>query len=364
MNHINFQKDLYWLFNLKGKISSLLRKFKGKKRRGFYHYSLSGDFLGDRIKWGLGNSVFFLKIILTLGLEKEFEQEVKETINFILTFQRKDGSFYDPLIKFVSLPIRILKTIKTLNLSNLFYKHTKIAETRQTISVLSLLNVKPTFEYKRVPNTEQEIGKYLKKLDWSIPWSAGSHFSHLIFFLYHSSVHNKDLLINFAINWVNSLQHETDGFWYKGNPSIQLKINGAMKIFTAMKVVNKMNFKYPERIIDNILLAINDEQACDNFNIVYVLKYCNELTESKYRYTEIENFMYERLRIYKQYYHSNVGGFSFQRNQADKTYYSALISKGRNEPDLHGTHLFLWGISVIIQILKIDNELMYNEIIP
>ena len=134
-----------------------------------------------------------------------------------------------------------------------------------------------------------------------------------------------------------------------------------MKIITGLKVVNKVNFKYPEKMIDNILLAINDEQACDNFNIVYVLKYCNELTQYNYRYPEIKEFMIERLNIYKQYYHQRIGGFSFYKNRARDVYYNAYISKGKNEPDIHGTIMFLWGISIIAQVLKFNNDLKFKE---
>lgn len=116
---------------------------------------------------------------------------------------------------------------------------------------------------------------------------------------------------------MNKIQHKEDGFSYIGNPSIQQKINGAMKIITGLKAVNKLKFKYPEKIIDNLLKPRNNTQACDNFNIVYVLKYCNELTKSNYRYKEIENFIYNRLKIYKQYYFPKIGGFSFIKNKAN-----------------------------------------------
>ena len=74
--------------------------------------------------------------------------------------------------------------------------------------------------------------------------------------------------------------------------------------------------------------------------------------------------MYERLAIYKRHYHQQIGGFSFHPNQASRIYYGALLSKGKYEPDIHGTHLFLWGISLIAQTLKINNNLRFKEIIP
>lgn len=73
--------------------------------------------------------------------------------------------------------------------------------------------------------------------------------------------------------------------------------------------------------------------------------------------------MYDRLNIYKQYYYPKIGGFSFKKNQTNRYYYGALITKGKNEPDIQGTVMFLCGISLIAQILKIDKKLNFNEFI-
>ena len=357
------ENNLDWIFELKEKIPDFLSNLKGKKRKGFYHYSLSGDYLGERFKWGLGNRVFFLKIVYTLGLEKEFENEVNDAIKFILSFQRKDGSFYDPMIKHLSYLSSFVKSLPKIKIKSLNYEKTRRAETRQTISALSLYNKKPTFEFRDFPIDKKKIESYLSNLDWKFPWGAGSHFSHLLFFLQNSTLKNKNQLLDFAINWINSLQHKENGFWYNGNPSIQQKINGAMKIITGLKVTNKIKFNFYEKIIDNCLFTENIEQACDNFNIVYILKYCDYLANHKYRYHDIEEFMLKRFNIYKEYYYPDKYGFSFWKNKANRFYYGAIVSKGKNEPDIHGTVLFLWGISVIAQTLNINKELKFKEFI-
>ena len=356
-------KNISWLFELKTKVPNFLQKLKGKRRPSFYHYSLSGDLFGENIKWGLGNSVFFLKIIYTLDLEKEYRQETEKTIKFIRSFQRKDGSFSDPLVNWLSVPLRLTNSIKSWDFGNILNKQTVRAETRQSISALSLFGAKPDYAYRNFPKTNNKIDKYLSELNWEFPWGAGSHFSHLLFFLRYSSLKNKQGLIEYVIDWINKLQYNKDGFWYKGNPSIQQKINGAMKIITGLKVVDKINFRYPEKIIDNALLAINDKQACDNFNIVYVLKYCNELTGGYYRFDDIKQFMYNRIDRYRAYYFSKIGGFSFKENRAGQFYYGAPVSRGKNEPDIHGTVLFLWGVSIIAQVLGINEKLKFKEFV-
>ncbi|KKM05004.1 hypothetical protein LCGC14_1758520, partial [marine sediment metagenome] len=357
----NIKEELKWIYNLKEKVPQFLKRIKGRERRGFYKYSLSGDLFGERIKWGLGNAVFFLKIIYTLNLEKAFKLEVKDAINFVQSFQKRDGSICDPLVSILSFPLRFYIAFRTLKFRNIMNNQTKRAETRQSFSALSLFNIKPQYEYRKIPKDKKQIKKYLEILNWEFPWGAGSHFSHLLFFLQHSKMKDKNELIDYAINRINRIQNQKDGFWYKGNPSSQQKINGAMKIITGLKAINKVKFNNPKKIIDGALLAKNDEQACNNFNIVYVLNYCNKLTQGKYKYLEIKDFMLNRLEIYKQYYYPKIGGFSFYKNRANKQYYGAFISRGKNEPDIHGTILFLWGISIIAKILKINEDLQLKE---
>lgn len=352
-----------WIYNLKSEIPLFLNKIKSNRRRGFFQYSFSGDLFSEKIKWGLANSVFFLKIVYTLNLEEKYKVEVKNAINFIQSFQRKDGFFYDPLIKVLSFPFRVFKAFKNLDFSYLRYKGQIRAETRQTISSLSLFNRETVINHKKIPNNENEIKKYLMSLNWEKPWEAGSHFSHLLFFLHYSNIKRKDELINYAINGVNKIQNENDGFWYKGNPSIQQKINGAMKIITGLKVVNKVNFQYARKMIDIVLSVKNDSQACDNFNIIYVLKNCNEIMKSKYRFNEIKDFAIRRLEVYYEYYFPKLGGFSFYKNHANSFYYDAFITKGKLEPDIHGTLMFLWGISIISQILGLNDKLNFKEFI-
>ena len=80
----NFLKnDLVWVNALRKEVSFFFREMKGRHRQGFYKYSESGDLFSEKFKWGLGNSVFFLKIVYTLGVEKEFEKEVAQSISFI-----------------------------------------------------------------------------------------------------------------------------------------------------------------------------------------------------------------------------------------------------------------------------------------
>jgi hypothetical protein len=74
---------------------------------------------------------------------------------------------------------------------------------------------------------------------------------------------------------------------------------------------------------------------------------------SNYRSSDILNFLENRLTLYGKFYHTGTGGFSFYRGKANAIYYGAKITRGKNEPDLHGTVLFTWGISLISRMMNL-----------
>jgi len=358
-------ENINWLYSLKEKVPNFLNEMKGKRNPGFFRYSLSGDVCDEDVKWGLGNTVFAIKIYYTLDVLKDLPEEEKLAMaDFIKNFQKEDGTIYDPLIKKRAFLKEKLSAIKNLSFSNFFHQQTIRAETRQAISALKLLSDRPTVHYEKFPKTKKGVESYLDNLNWENLWGAGSHFSHLIFFLKNSDLEIKEELIDCAVDWINKLQSAEDGCWYLCNSTLQQKINGAMKVITGLKVAEKLNFKHPERLIDLCLKAKNDEHACDNFNIIYVLHYASKAAENNYRLEEIKEFALNRLQIYNGYYFPEIGGFSFLQNKANVYYYGAKITKGLNEPDIHGTCMFLWGISIIAQVLGIDKELEFKEQIP
>ena len=148
------------------------------------------------------------------------------------------------------------------------------------------------------------------------------------------------------------MQSKTDGTWHEGDVPLYQKINGAMKVLTGFSAVNFFDLLFTERLIDTALSGINDSHACDNFNIVYCLFFTSRLTD--YRKNEIEEFCLNRLNIYREFYKEKEGGFSFHKNRANDNYYGARITKGLDEPDIHGTVMYIWGITLISKILEIN----------
>ena len=363
--------ELDWLFDLKAKVPQFLNQLKGENVPGFFGYSLTGDRYDEKIGWGLGNTVFAAKIYYTLGLINLLSKtKQSEMVNFMKGFQQSDGSICDPIVSGnISLNTR-LQAVKNLDFSNFRGQQTKRAETRQSFSALRLLKARPDLPYLQIPYTRDGIKKYLADLNWRKPYGAGSHFSHLVFFLHLNremfsvAAESADDLIDFAISWVNDLQSARDGSWYLGESIMPTqKINGAMKVITGLKAVGKPSFRYPEKLIDLCLTGTSFDQACNNLDAIYVVNSANELTQGSYRLKEIQDFCYRWLGICREHYFADIGGFSFFKHKANQYYYGAKITKGLDEPDIHGTVLLLWGIALAARILGIEKELGFREFI-
>jgi hypothetical protein len=359
------KKKIDWLFTLKPNVLRFLDEMKSHKRTGYFRYSYSGDLYDERKKWNVGASAFALKIYYTLRMKKN--QAIEDTAQYIKSFQKTNGLIYDDLICRKRFLPNMCVSLKNRSFTDLLNEQYKRAETRQCYSALMLYDELPNNVGLSVPKDEKDVDNYLSSLSWDKPWGAGSHFSHLMFFLMLALKTGRikhetfEYLTNYAMRWVNCLQHPEDGSWYSGTPGSQQKVNGAMKIITGLIAADKIDFDYPEKLVDLCLDAVNDESACNNFNIIFVLNYAAKLLDKNYRQPEIEKFALERLNTYWQHYHSDKDGFSFYPGRANDCYYGARITKGLNEPDIHGTVLFLWGISIIVQMLGLEKELDFRE---
>jgi len=362
---LTMEKKIDRLFTLNPNVLRFLDEMKSQKRAGYFRYSYSGDFYDERKKWNVGASAFALKIYYTLKMKKN--QAIEDTAQYIKSFQKKNGLIYDDLIcrkRFLPNMRASLRKGSFIDLLNEQYKR---AETRQCYSALMLYDKLPESIHLFVPRNEEQVRNYLSSLGWDQPWDAASHFSHLMFFLAlalktgQMEPQTFEHLTSCAIEWTRRLQHPQDGCWYMGTPSLRQKINGAMKIITGLIAVDMVDFAYPEKLIDLCLGSVNDQDACDNFNIILVLNYAAKLLDKNYRRSEIEEFAFQRLNIYWKHYHADKSGFSFYPHRANDIYYGARITRALNEPDIHGTALFLWGISIIVQLLGLEKQFDFKE---
>ncbi len=350
-----------WLKQVSEEVPKFLVSMQGYTVPGFYRYSLTGDLFDEHALWGLGNTVFAVKSYYTLGLLGTLGERREQMTQFIESFRTRRGQYVDPLVARKAFWREKLSGLRHRNVQNFFHAQTARAETRQSISALELLGERPSIGLQGLPRTNKGIDQYLGRLNWSKPWGAGSHFSHLLFFLHRSELPDRDALVQHAIDWVHQIQDPKTGSWFRGTPSLQQKINGAMKILTGLKAAERMEFDYARELVDLALQASHDPHACNLFNVIYVLKYANEVLGGSYRPEEIRRFAMERLDLYRKHWWPEYGGFSFFERNANTYYYKAVITKGLQEPDIHGTALLLWGISLIEKLLYPVEQRLYQE---
>ena len=350
---MNDTKLKSWIDSVVKNTPNFLDRMKDRNIPGRFKYSLSGD-IKYPFSWGLGNTVFATKTYYMLN--RMDLADAADMSGYIKSYQNRESYIFDPLIQMLSWPMRILNALRFLDLNNLLGEQNKRAETRQAFAALSALGDKPDIPFNRIPYTKSEIKGYIHSLDWEKPWGAASHFSHLIFFLamnkkffQHKGALTDDLL-QYAFKELQKY-NQIDGSWHKTGIFIEdyQKVNGGMKVMTAFGNYKKITFAHPDRLIDLCFSTLNSGNACNHFNLICLLYNCSK--ETDYKKTEIILYFKERLKLYKEHWWDDAGGFSFYSRNTNRVYYGAYVSRGLPEPDIHGTHLFLWGIVLISKAL-------------
>ena len=318
----------------------------------------------------LGFSCYALKTYFTLNKWDNFDEDYKNGwSHYINSFQKKsriypDYSFLDDayIDNFNKFRIeRFTKDFvkKLLNLSKKYnYQSKKFelqtsirAETKQAISTLQQVNFSNQYIYDDFPKTENEIKNYLNKYDWNKPWSAGAQFSGLCVFVSTQLDDNLDIKTSLE-NFINS-KVNSDGFYYSGEkPNYTELINGSMKVLTGLDWLN-VPIHFPEKIVDLCLSGKPSQQGCDLVDFVYVLYRCS--LETNYRKKDIIKYLEYFYETIFNHFYPNQGGFSYGIDSSQKLYYGVEISKGNNEPDLHGTLLLTWALSMIFKITENQN---------
>lgn len=355
-------RELDWILSVKKSTSRFLEN-QIKDKYVSYSYS---DKYSKKLYYHIGSYTFALKILYIID-NKNYKEKL---INKLLEYKKPTGEIYSNYHFIKSFLRNFLISIKTRNFINLDNHQYKMAETRQSYSVLKMLHIytlDPKFFYLKILNKNNFLSNKLLYLNWNKPWNSGSHFSHFCFFLKYSydagkinkNIYEENKLV--LIRFINSINCSKTGTWYVGETTKREKINGAMKIITGLDHIQSLSIINSKKIIDFILSIKNDESACDNFNIIYVLQKSFKSLNYKYRKNEVIDFALDRLKIYKKYYFSKEGGFSFYIKRSNDWYYNLKISKSRNEPDIHGTVMFLWGLTLISKILDLNKIIQFKE---
>jgi hypothetical protein len=305
----------------------------------------------------LASSVFASKICYTIGNLSEIKK--KKLSSHIKSFEKKDGYIYDEKIIKGSFLNRKFHALRTLNFNNWYGEEIKRAETRQSFASLYLCNCKPDSPFKNIPTDKHSIKIYLDNLYWKNPWSAGSHVSHLVFFIKMNNLffpgYINEALIEYIFEYIEKNYRKSDGSWgNKTNNSLNIKINGAMKMLNAYDLFNIEAQKINE-LIDLTLFACDKHHACDHLNAVYVLHVCSKFSD--YRKEDIIKFMEKMLKEITSFMNDNSGGFSFYNSPMVKKYYGVKLSKKKFQSDIHGTSLFIWMIAMISKKINLKEKI-------
>ena len=363
---MEYDDAIDWISNVRDKIPFFLGSIRGKSNRGFFNYTLSGD-LRKTEDWGVFNSVCAARILFILNKLSEKDQD--QISKFILSFEHNDGTIVDPffLERYRFCQLRSVLTSLDINMYSSSKATAIRALTRSAYAGLHCLNNSPTKYYDAIPQNKNEIEQYINRLNWSEPWGAGSHFSALILFLVfqksstnQSNQQNTQDLINYAFSITNTFRNE-DGSWGdhpEKMPNTQ-KINGCMKMLLAYQWANKK----PENVNSMIDLCFACEvggDGCNNLDNILVLYECSKHTQ--YKHNEIVSFCLNRFDLYKKHWWQKEGGFSFFERKSINHLYGAKIAHQKPEPDIHGTWLHLYGLSMMAHICGMNDE--FNFQIP
>ena len=361
MKRIEINEVEDWIETVTSSLPDFLDRMRDPLEDGRFKYSLSGD-LNFKERWGLGNVVFATKILYMLQAETRYP--ISSIAKYIQSFQNQKGEIFDPLISKKAVWHRSLFSVVNRDINNLFGAQMRRAESRQSFAALRALQRPPEYGYQLVPSTVDEVKKYIHSLNWNKPWNAGSHFSHMIFFLKsndwwpqsklaESRSEKNNELINAAFDEI-SVYRQANGAWFQDGtlPSRAEQISGAMKIITAYMAAEKDSIGKEEKLIDLCLGLTVNPDACNNFNLVLVLYYASKKTS--YRSSDIYRFCLNAIARYQCHYWSDTRGFSFFIGRSIHRYYGARLTKGLPEPDIHGTHLYLWGIVLISNMLELS----------
>ena len=332
---------------------------------GRFRFCKRGSLVPVDGKRGMATTCLAAKSAWHIGSWEHWQPEIKEgCLQFIKSFQCDDGNFVDKwLLNKIGRDTRLVLARRG-RLMELFKglqdsKEMAVrAETRQSAATLLQLGDQPVYPLPMEWRSEAAVRDFVRSLDWSLPWHAGSHTSHLVSFI----VMNEGLsesappasnLLDAAFDEASRFLDPATGTWGIGDVGPAQRINGAMKMLTAYDWAGGI-VPDPERIIDYTLNEASDEDGCGVLDKLFVLHQAG-LGAPGYRQSDLERIALEALDDICSYRQTD-GAFSFSRERAQRAYYGAVISLGGRQSDMHGTVMFTWACAVALDLLGIRKE--------
>jgi len=361
-NQVNFQLSPD---DLKNSISSWLEKMALGLEPGRFRFCEVGSVVPTSGHFAQVSTCFAMKIAWQTGLWEDWpEQRRKGCIDFIHSFQKKDGFYFDPwLYKNAKLTWRNYASAMLGQVSWKALWERKLwnmrAETRQSASTLEMVGQKPLYPLPCEILSPESVRKYLDSFDWSIPYSAGSNLGHLIFLLsmnrkYFGTPDNYDILVDTILDVLDSFYDKKTGTWYVGSPPDNIKINGAMKILAGFQWLDR-ELPDTKDLLDFALSQPFIEDGCGFLNRLFVVQQARKAVPKGYRQDDINQLVQKAMEVVMKFYKED-GAFSFYPERSQVNYYFTKVSRGFPVSDLHGTMMMSWVLSVCFNLIGKDSS--------
>jgi len=359
--------DRTWLDALPDNMDRFVRSLAEPETPGrFYPAYNNLTEAGEGIE--LAFSCFALKIYYMLGLWDELlPGEQSAWLDYIRSFQVEgnpvgiwtaENAFIDPvLLQWVRWQVPRRRHL----LDRLFFpKRMTVVqrmisgETKQAVATLAQVGAATVHPYTGFPTHPAEMLNYLSHLDWTQPWEAGAHTATIAVylrtegprFLGESRIAE---LLTICVDFINSLADPKTGAYFRGGtPSYEQRVNGAMKVLTALAWL-EIPIHHPEALIDTCLMRLPDAEGCHLVDAVYVLHRC--LEQADHRKDEVQEFCRELVSIVRAH-HNEDGGFSYFAGRAQSHIHRVRITKGPPISDIHGSVLLTWAVVMMLDILE------------
>ena len=337
-----------WLSTLSEQVWTWFSPLRIREQPGWVRFCHKGALLKPGPRAGLGISCLSLRLCAILGLLPRIPgDEFAQWIQYIQSFQQREGRF-----------VGFFEDRSIFGIADRFLPNIPVrrAESRQAYATLLSVGASPLQPVTQLPATPEEVRQYIHELDWTQPWGAGSHTGHLLFFYemngrVFGQTEAAERFIPLVLAELDRLQDPETGSWYTRRPAPHQMVNGAMKVLTGYASISKQ-CHYPERLIDTCLAVANEEDGCNNADIIYVLYQCSRYTN--YRQEEILEYCASRVKKIERF-RRHDGAFSFFENHSQTSYYGKRVSRGYCESDIHGTTMFALTLAMLGDLLG------YNE---
>ncbi|ABL00991.1 hypothetical protein Ppro_3398 [Pelobacter propionicus DSM 2379] len=356
-------RDFMDIVECRSRLKNWLDALSDGLQPGRFRFCLGGSFVPTNGKEALVSTCYAMKAAWQSTIWDEWPKERKDgCIHFIQSFQNESGFFFDPWLDRQSSPSNWIEFVKFvcqralgrgLSIRELKIRNVR-AETRQSAASLLMIGAQLKTSLPLEATTPSEVRSYLEQFDWSQPWAAGSHLSHLIFFiaankLFVNNAVKFEELIDEIEYFLLSIWNAEHGAWFNGRPSDQMKINGAMKILTGFQWLDR---SYPDcrKLMDLALSLSFESDGCGFVNRLFVVHEAQKGVPLGYRDLDVHDLALKALEEIEKFFRMD-GGFSFYVHGAQTHYYGAHVSDGRLVGDLHGAAMITWGIALSLALL-------------